>query len=250
MKISGAKPPSSSASVGRAADKAYAKAAGQVEKAAPAAPATPIEDVAEISGVPQSELTPKVRHAIQRLMAEVNTLRRELTAAHRRIDDLERLADKDPLLPLYNRRAFVRELSRVISYTDRYGGQASLIYLDLDDFKQVNDAHGHAAGDAVLETVSRVLLDNVRGSDAVARLSGDEFGVILTNAAARDAETKAEILQRLLQEARTPWKGGEIAVTASFGVMAIRSGQTVDETLEGADTAMYARKRDRARAPR
>lgn len=237
MKISGTKPPAPPSPADRAAKRPY-------RSSSPKAAAEP-EDVAEISGVPEAELTPKVRDAILRLLGEVDALRRDLKVANRRIADLERLADKDPLLPLYNRRAFVRELSRVISYADRHGVAASLIYLDLDDFKKVNDAHGHAAGDAVLETVSRILLENTRSTDAVARLSGDEFGVILTNAPQGAAEAKAERLQRLLEQTKTEWKGVEIGVTASFGVLPLQPGLTVDAALDAADQAMYARKRDR-----
>jgi len=90
-----------------------------------------IADTAEALGIPVTELTPKVRAAIRGLMAEVARLREELTRSKGRIDHLEKLADQDSLLPIHNRRAFVRELTRAISMTERYGTPSSVIYFDV-----------------------------------------------------------------------------------------------------------------------
>ncbi|MDP6344948.1 MAG: GGDEF domain-containing protein, partial [Alphaproteobacteria bacterium] len=129
-------------------------------------------DSASVMGIPEPELTPKVRQAIMTLMQEVDNLRNDLERANSRLVHLERLADQDTLVPIPNRRAFVRELSRVISYSQRYDTPASLIYFDLNNFKQINDDHGHAAGDAALLHVADTLLENLRESDAVGRLGG------------------------------------------------------------------------------
>src|SRR3569833_2407007 len=91
---------------------------------------------------------------VLRLMQEVESLRLELEAMAQRLAEAERLADHDVLTPLLNRRAFVRELQRAIALTRRHETPASVIYFDLDDFKGVNDRHGHAAGDAVLIAVA------------------------------------------------------------------------------------------------
>ena len=82
---------------------------------------------------------------------------------------------------MFNRRGFDRELTRSLSYVKRYGTRAALFYIDLDGFKPVNDRHGHAAGDAVLKAVGGMLTAHVRASDTVARIGGDEFGLILWN---------------------------------------------------------------------
>ena len=108
--------------------------------------------------------------------------------------DVERLADQDALLPIANRRAFVREMSRLASYSERYHTPASLVYFDINGFKAINDIHGHAAGDAALQSVAELLVQHVRESDTVGRLGGDEFGVILVHADEAVANTKAQSL--------------------------------------------------------
>ena len=128
---------------------------------------------------------------VLRLMQEIETLRQELGAMGRRLAEAERLADHDVLTPLLNRRAFVREMQRAIALTRRYDIPASVIYFDLDDFKGVNDRYGHAAGDAVLIAVAERLLAHVREADAVGRIGGDEFAVLLQHADFTAAQAKA-----------------------------------------------------------
>jgi GGDEF domain-containing protein len=94
--------------------------------------------------------------------AEIARLKRELEQAHAGIAELELRADVDPLIDIFNRRGFERELTRSLSYIERYGTDAALIYVDLDGFKAVNDAHGHAAGDALLKAVAGELTAHVR----------------------------------------------------------------------------------------
>src|ERR1700719_3343614 len=118
-----------------------------------------------VASVGEAELTPKLRQAIMGLLAEVNQLRRDLGEARTRIGYLERLADEDPLMPVANRRAFVRELKRMMSFKQRYGSAASGGYFDINSLKQINDRMSHAAGDAALLQVARILVDNVRNSD-------------------------------------------------------------------------------------
>src|SRR5690349_16358490 len=97
-----------------------------------------------------------------RLVAEVERLQQQLVAARQQLAALEARADIDPLTDLPNRRAFDRELGRALAYVKRYGIAAALLYLDLDDFKRVNDRHGHSAGDAVLRALASVLGRHVR----------------------------------------------------------------------------------------
>ena len=129
-------------------------------------------DSASIMGIPEGELTPRVREALMQLMGEVDQLRREMSALRERLRESDELADRDPLIPVLNRRAFVRELSRVIAFGRRYGDPAGLVYFDIDDFKQVNDRHGHAAGDVALHHLAKLILDNVRETDIVGRGCG------------------------------------------------------------------------------
>ena len=141
-----------------------------------------IGDITSVMGIPAHELTPKVRAAIGELMEEVDSLRREVQIQRERADRNEKLADEDALLPVVNRRAFVRELSRNMTFAQRYGTPSSVLYFDVNNMKTVNDSFGHSAGDAVLREVAATLLDNIRNSDVVGRLGGDEFGVILAQA--------------------------------------------------------------------
>ena len=109
-----------------------------------------VADVVTVMGLAEADLSPGVRAALLTLMEEVERLRRELQLSRGRIEHLERLADEDTLVPLANRRAFLRELSRMMSFVERYATASSVLYFDVNDLKKINDAHGHAAGDAAL----------------------------------------------------------------------------------------------------
>src|SRR5215475_7079988 len=193
---------------------AYARQAETL--AQPAAPQA-AGVAATVLGIPESEFTPRVRDAIVTLMGEVDNLRRELSAMKGRLEEAEKNADQDQLLPVLGRRAFVRELTRYIAFTGRYGTPASLIYFDLNGFKSVNDTHGHAGGDAVLMNFAKVLGDNVRDSDCVGRLGGDEFGVLLSHADQEQAHKKADLLARDLNGSHAVWQGRAIPTSFSYG---------------------------------
>ncbi|MBV9550628.1 MAG: GGDEF domain-containing protein [Alphaproteobacteria bacterium] len=198
---------------------------------------------ATVLGIPEAEFTPRVRDAIMGLMGEVDTLRRELADTRKRLDEVEKTADQDGLLPLLNRRAFVRELTRYISFTGRYNTPASLIYFDLNHMKQVNDAHGHAAGDAVLKHFAEVLLAHVRDSDSVGRLGGDEFGVLLSHANQDQALKKADVLAEALRQSPVRWNGEEITVSFAYGAFELKAGDNADIAMARADEAMYVHKK-------
>ena len=161
-----------------------------------------------------------------------------------KISELEERADIDPLLDIFNRRGFERELKRTLAYIDRYGTEAALVYIDLDGFKAVNDRHGHAAGDAVLRAVAGRLANNVRASDVVARLGGDEFAVVLWNAGETQATIKARGLERLIEHSFA-YRSARLKVGASAGVVALRPHLDSAQVLDAADRAMYARKKER-----
>jgi len=200
---------------------------------------------ASVLGIPESEFTPSVRDAIMQLMGEVDSLRRELEQTKVRLEEVEKTADQDHLLPLLNRRAFVRELTRYIAYSDRYGTPSSLIYFDLDGFKAINDTHGHAGGDAVLGHFAETLRVNVRDSDIVGRLGGDEFGVILSHATQEMAYKKADSLAVALKSSPTDWRGQSIPMTFSYGAFELKPGENAETAMARADEAMYAHKRGR-----
>jgi GGDEF domain-containing protein len=146
-----------------------------------------------------AEAAPKkrARAIAMKLSAEVDRLRAELAAARAQVAQLEARAYVDALLDILNRRGFERELHRSLAYVRRYGTSVALIYLDLDNFKPVNDRYGHAVGDRVLQEVSKILRRMVRETDVVARLGGDEFAVLLWNISEIQAVAKRASWNRL-----------------------------------------------------
>lgn len=178
----------------------------------------------------------------ERLAGEVAFLREEVARLNARLAEAESLADTDVLAPVLNRRAFLRELQRIISFVGRYESHAALLYFDLDGFKSVNDRFGHPAGDAALRTVAGRLLAHVRESDFVGRLGGDEFAVILVQADAAVAKVKAETLMEVLSEAPVAFDGAAFTVSATCGVCELTPDLTAEQALSRADAAMYLRK--------
>jgi diguanylate cyclase (GGDEF)-like protein len=187
----------------------------------------------------------EARDAIIRLLQEIEFLRSEIEANNERIAELEDLADRDPLTPVVNRRAFVRELDRTKAYGDRYGNSASLIYLDLDGMKKINDQYGHSMGDKALLAVAETLIANVRSSDMVGRLGGDEFGIMLARADRKAAEEKARLLMKLIEDIEIKSGDDIIALSASCGIIEVKSQSNAEAALAAADRAMYECKQEK-----
>jgi diguanylate cyclase (GGDEF)-like protein len=236
MKIERSSPTRATRAVGNAAYARRVEAADAVERVDAVLPAT-------VLGIPESEFTPRVRDAIMGLMTEVDDLRRELSQTKARLDEVEKSADQDQLLPLFNRRAFVRELTRFIAFTGRYNTPASLIYFDMNHMKKINDSFGHAAGDAALKHFAETLMKYVRDSDCVGRLGGDEFGVLLTHAGQDQALKKADLLAEALTTNPLVWEGNPIPLSFSYGAFELKPGDNADIAIARADEAMYAQKK-------
>lgn len=200
-------------------------------------------------GLDRDALDPDVVEAFATLAAESEAREERIENAELRVAELERLADSDSLPGVLNRRAFTRELQRVLAMAERHGARAALVFADLDGLKKINDAKGHLAGDAALAHVARVILANTRRTDIVGRLGGDEFGVILAESDVSSARKKAAALADLA--AADPvgdadnWRGPKFTTRLSCGVVEIRKGATVEETLSLADSAMYRMKKAR-----
>jgi diguanylate cyclase (GGDEF)-like protein len=173
---------------------------------------------------------------LERLRAENETLRAE-------VGRLTSLADYDPLTPVLNRRAFVRELQRAMAFARRYGLPSALLFLDMDGFKGVNDRFGHLAGDAALKRVAELLSANVRESDMVGRMGGDEFAVLLQQADLDAARAKAISLAELIDADPFEVEGQRVQLGGSFGVRAFDNQDTAEQWLAEADAAMFVRKR-------
>jgi diguanylate cyclase (GGDEF)-like protein len=165
----------------------------------------------------------------------------DITASKAREQRIETLAYHDALTALPNRALLLRLLERELAARKRLGNALAVCFLDLDGFKPINDTHGHAAGDAVLEVVAERLQESVRGNDVVARLGGDEFVIVLTHLA--DSLVVRDTLQRLLERISLPIAlpdGVTAQVSASLGVaLCPGDGDSVDILLRRADEAMY-----------
>jgi diguanylate cyclase (GGDEF)-like protein len=183
-----------------------------------------------------------------RLAAEVERLRQQLETARRQLALLETHADIDPLTDLANRRAFERELARSLAYVKRHGIDVALLYLDLDDFKRINDRHGHGAGDAVLRAVASVLGRHVRESDLVARIGGDEFALLLWHCDEANAAAKALALEASIGRTTAVYEGMALTVAASVGAAVLLPLDGPAEAIARADRVMYARKAARRAA--
>ncbi|MEW5687246.1 MAG: GGDEF domain-containing protein [Pseudomonadota bacterium] len=205
---------------------------------ASAAAAVARVDSAAFLGISRAEMTPAVQAAIETLLSEMDALRNEVAQLKGRLSRAEDLADRDALTPLLNRRAFVRELGRITAMGERYGMPASLVYFDLDGFKQVNDRDGHAAGDEALKAVAEKLKANTRETDVAARMGGDEFAVILMHTDGATARAKAA---NLAQAIGAPPHG----LGCSWGVREIGPGADAETLLASADAAMFDAKRQR-----
>lgn len=166
---------------------------------------------------------------------------RDVSERERAQEQLRRLADRDALTGLFNRRRFEQEISRQVTQAERYGTPGAVLLLDFDDFKYVNDSLGHRAGDSLIKSVAEVLRDRVRDSDVLARIGGDEFAVLLPHAHAEQAKLAAEGLLEALRRHRAVFGGQRVRVTASIGVAPVAHPQvqTGEELLVEADAAMY-----------
>lgn len=169
----------------------------------------------------------------------------EIAYLRMRILELEHAADTDPLVPVYNRRAFMREISRAQTVMERYDMLSTIIFFDLNDFKEVNDRYGHGIGDNLLKMIGVVLQGGVRDCDMVARLGGDEFGILLFKTDAQVARAKAQALSCRITEQKIAMPTGDVSVGAAWGVAPCEPGDTVEQVLARADRAMYMSKRSR-----
>ena len=197
-------------------------------------------------GLKRSKLPARVRAAVDTLMAETAILAQDNADLLDKLAIAQALADRDPLVPVFNRRALLRELQRVVSYIERYKTQAAVIFLDMDGFKALNDGYGHAVGDAALAHVSRLLLHQVRESDIVGRVGGDEFAIVLANATPDEAHRKAQSLSAVIAETPFIFEGVRHLLSAAIGIHTFDGAEAAAEGAEAlvarADEAMYAAK--------
>ncbi|MFT7433468.1 MAG: diguanylate cyclase (GGDEF)-like protein/PAS domain S-box-containing protein [Alphaproteobacteria bacterium] len=158
--------------------------------------------------------------------------------------ELMRLATQDHLTTLSNRKVFDDNLTMSIKQAKRYDRQGAVLYIDLNQFKAINDNYGHKAGDAILQEVGKVLKEVFRETDTVSRIGGDEFAVIMNEADTKEAERKAAIIEEKIRGICVTVHGKKVHVSASMGIQIFNADNTLtqEDLVAAADKAMYLNK--------
>jgi two-component system chemotaxis response regulator CheY len=180
-----------------------------------------------------------VGHRVKCLQQSLSDKLHSLEAA---TDTIMRLARIDELTGLHNRRSFNEIFALALSAAHRYGHPLSLISIDLDHFKSVNDTFGHSVGDLVLKEFSKLILEMVREEDVAARWGGEEFIILLSHSACEDAVALAERIRSRFEH--NPGSATSLALTASFGVAQLQYGEREDDLIRRADDALYRAKHE------
>ncbi len=192
--------------------------------------------------VPEQTAILKIAELAHTLVQEVSD---HLKLQDQRIEELEAMATTDELTSVLNKRGFEAQLSHELSIARRHGVGGVMIFVDLDEFKPINNTYGHAAGDEVLKTVSNILMGLVRETDYVGRLGGDEFAILLPRSNKRNGVKRAQDLYKKLNNAYASWNGNQIPIKAICGVHMYTSRAGLSELLNAADQAMYKIKMER-----
>jgi diguanylate cyclase (GGDEF)-like protein len=178
---------------------------------------------------------------IKRLRRQFSDQLDEMRILHVRAVEFHRLALVDPLTGLYNRRVAEERLAAEASRSQRYGHPLTVLALDLDKFKEINDTYGHLAGDQVLKEFAGRLSSAIRLSDIAARMGGDEFLVLLPECVI----SRVEVLLARLRPMEIDFGGQKIPICFSAGWVGYEPGETTEQFLERADRTLYADKRAR-----
>jgi diguanylate cyclase (GGDEF)-like protein len=155
---------------------------------------------------------------------------------------LAALATTDAMTGILNRRAFLERADALIAQARRFKHPLTLLLLDLDAFKSINDTYGHAAGDAVLRDVARAIASQLREVDAFGRIGGEEFGILMPAADTAGARVAAERLRRAVESAEIRHHATTLRMTASFGLATVSRDWSIEHLLSSADAALYTAK--------
>jgi len=186
----------------------------------------------------------RLLEGLRRRTEELELTLRHLRRTREDLNAAEIRAMTDPLTGLYNRRAFEHHLKLVEAQGKRSEPKAALLLADLDHFKEINDRHGHVAGDMVLRHVSRVLERSIRTTDLPFRIGGDELAVLALGAGAQEAKLLGRrILSELTADPLTT-DGAAVEVSLSFGGTLFQPGESLIETVQRADLALYEAKKE------
>lgn len=178
-------------------------------------------------------------HDPDALLEEIERLREKIDSLESKVEELDRLAHLDPLVPLANRRGMLRQLEALIARHERHGSPGAVLFVDLDGLKILNDSFGHMGGDAALVHVAEKLRQGTRANDCVSRLGGDEFCVLLDHSDEASALETAERLVDAIAGEDYIFEGQAMPLSVAIGVTLIEKGDTPQTVLARADQAMY-----------
>lgn len=167
------------------------------------------------------------------------TLKQEIVSLKEQLAEMKQHAYHDVLTGIANRRQFVESLENRVARCRRYGDNCAVLFLDVDNLKAVNDEHGHAAGDALLVRLAEILTGNTRTTDVVARIGGDEFGLLLDNLNGDQVEEKIDFLAEQLDTVNFVHEGRKMPLSASIGYCFVGPQDTTEGLMTRADAAMY-----------
>ncbi len=173
------------------------------------------------------------------LVGEIERLRAELDKVEARVERLNELAHQDSLVQLPNRRSFLASLERAIARVERHGHAAALLFIDVDGLKSINDTFGHKAGDEALIEIAQLLVASVRNSDCVARMGGDEFGILLEHLDEQEAWMMALRVVEKVVGSQFCVNGRCLRLSVAVGVGMIAPGDSPQTVIDRADKEMY-----------
>ena len=169
-------------------------------------------------------------------------LEQEIVVLREGLAEMKLHAYNDVLTGLSNRRLFVESLEDRVARCRRYGDNCAVLFLDVDKLKAINDEHGHAAGDALLVRLAEILKTHTRTTDVVARIGGDEFGLLLDNLNGDQVADKIDFLLQQLAKENITHEGKKLPLGASIGYCFVGPKDTTDSLMSRADAAMYRAK--------
>lgn len=198
-----------------------------------------------------TSLRPAKRGTLESAQRALSEAEKVIRSQEERIRQLENIALTDELTALLNRRGFTLALQRELSFARRDPHACGVLVLaDLDGFKSINDVWGHVAGDDYLKSVAQALLTDVRSTDIVARIGGDEFAILFTRMDEDIAIDRMNLLEKSFNSRAMQWNDKSLPLRASFGLSAYTGSQVPEDLLKSADLRLYAHKSSRrATAP-
>lgn len=190
-------------------------------------------------GIPDYEITPAVSIAVSGLLAHVDKLQTQLSIAVQSLENLQSMVDIEGDITLPNRRAYLSRLNWSIAMFKRYGGKTSAVVFRMDDYDGIAGIYGLSAADRAAKQVAEFISKNIRDTDYFARLSKDEFGVLMYFAEAEDINKKTDSMVMQVRGMPLRWNNSTINVALSVGVHSVDSADSADAALIAATNASY-----------